>query len=51
MSKKINTKDVISKTRKIWAINPKTRVHDNNILRNKKKTRQEAKAELREYRD
>lgn len=29
--------------RNFWTINPKTRVHDNNIKRNKKKLREEGK--------
>ena len=34
--------------RNTWQINPRTRVHDNDIRRNKKKQRQLAQKELRD---
>ncbi|MFZ5648036.1 MAG: hypothetical protein ACOY30_10505 [Bacillota bacterium] len=51
MKRRIKTTDIISKSRKTWAINPKTRVHDNNAGKNKKKDRQAARDEVKEYLD
>ena len=38
-----NNIELIHQSRNAWTINPRTRVHDNNIKRNKKKLRQEGK--------
>lgn len=51
MKRKIKTADVISKTRRTWNINPNTRVHNNDSRKNKKKDRQAAKSQLKEYMD
>lgn len=51
MKRKIKTTDVMSKSRKTWSINPKTRVHENDARKNKKKDRQSARSELKEYTD
>lgn len=36
------------KVRRSWNINPRTRIHDNNIKKNIKKSRQEARIDLKE---
>ncbi|WP_214658750.1 hypothetical protein [Candidatus Formimonas warabiya] len=42
MMKKKKVK-LVQGPRNFWTINPKTRVHDNDIKRNKKKLREEGK--------
>ncbi|MEL7566242.1 MAG: hypothetical protein AAGU27_15340 [Dehalobacterium sp.] len=37
--------------RNFWTINPRPRVHDNNIKRNKKKLREEGKKMVKELGD
>ncbi len=38
-----SNKELMRQMRKTWEINPRTRVHDNNIRRDKKKMRREGK--------
>ncbi len=38
-----NNIELVLQSRNSWGINPRTRVHDNNIRKNKKKLRQEGK--------
>lgn len=47
MNKKKSTFDYIKEIRGAWAINPRTRIQENN-LRNKKKRRQEANKLLKD---
>ncbi|MCX7749888.1 MAG: hypothetical protein N2645_23815 [Clostridia bacterium] len=44
-----NNIELILEIRKSWTINPRTRVHDNNMKKNKKKQRQEARNLSRDY--
>jgi hypothetical protein len=43
------TTDLILQSRNTWGMNPRTRVHDNNIKRNKKKLRREGRKIARNY--
>lgn len=38
-----------SKIRNTWTINPVTRIHDNDLRKNKKKARQEIKKALKDF--
>lgn len=51
MNKKIKKIKLILGTRNYWTINPRTRVHDNDIRRNKKKQREEGKKMTRDFHD
>ncbi len=45
MKKKKTSLELMQEIRTTWSINPRTRVHDNDIRKNKKKLRSEGKKE------
>lgn len=47
MKKKKTSLDIMREIRTTWTINPRTRVHDNDIRKNKKKLRNEGRKETK----
>ena len=47
MKKKKTSLDLMREIRTTWSINPRTRVHDNDIRKSKKKMRSEGKKETK----